>query len=142
MPELPNDKEAKAKTLRERLEQHRNQEGCAECHRKIDPWGLPLEQFDAGGLFKNEEVDARSTLLDKTEIADTNALKKYLANDRIDQVGFSFLKHLTSYAIGRSLTFNEIEYLKREGRKALAPGGYRMKDCVLFVIESPLFLEK
>lgn len=142
VPELPDDKEARAKSLRERLAQHRNREGCAQCHQKIDPWGLPLEQFDAGGLFKKEEVDAGSTLPDKTEIADTKALKKYLASDRIDQVAFSFLKHLASYATGRSLTFNEIEYLKREGRKALKPGGYRMRDCVLFVIESPLFLEK
>jgi hypothetical protein len=140
VPELPGSQEAK--TLRERLEQHRNQEGCAQCHQKIDPWGLPLEQFDAGGLFKNEEVDARSTLPDGTEIADINELKRYLANDRIDQVAFSFLKHLASYATGRSLTFNEIEYLKRKGRKALGPEGYRMKDCVRFVIESPLFMEK
>ena len=142
VPDLPNDKKAKAMTLRERLEQHRNQEGCAQCHQKIDPWGLPLEQFDAGGLFKTEEIDARSTLPDKTEIADTRALKKYLARDRIDQVAFSFLKHLGSYAIGRSLTFNEIEYLKREGRAKLGPEGYRMMDCVRFVIESPLFMEK
>jgi hypothetical protein len=142
VPDLPNENEAKGKTLAERLEQHRNQEGCAQCHRKIDPWGLPLEQFDAGGLFKKEEVDARSTLPDKTEIADTKALKVYLADERIDQVAFSFLHHLASYATGRRLTFNEIEFLKKEGRKALAPEGYRMKDCVRFVIESPIFLEK
>ena len=89
-----------------------------------------------------EKVDASSTLPDKTEIMDANALKKYLANDRIDQVAFSFLKHLASYATGRTLTFNETEYLKREGRKALGPSGYRMKDCVRFVIESPLFMKK
>jgi hypothetical protein len=140
VPDLPREKEAK--TLRERLEQHRNQESCAQCHQKIDPWGLPLEQFDAGGLFKNEEVDASSTLPDKTEIGDTNALKRYLVDNRIDQVAFSFLKHLASYATGRNLTFSEIEYLKREGRKALGPNGYRMKDCVQFVIESPPFMEK
>ena len=55
---------------------------------------------------------------------------------------FSFLQHLASYAIGRSLTFNELEYLKNEGKKALGPGGYRMKDCVLFVVQSPMFMEK
>ena len=140
VPDLARAEEAK--TLRERLQQHRNQEGCSQCHRKIDPWGLPLERFDAAGLLKKEEVDARSTLPDKTEIADFNALRRYLTHDRIDQVAFSFLKHLASYATGRRLTFNEIEYLKREGRKALGPQGYRMKDCVRFVVESPMFLEK
>ncbi len=142
-PNVPDlGKEAKGKTLRERLEQHRNKEGCAQCHEKIDPWGLPFEQFDAAGLLKKGEVDARSTLPDSTEIADANALKKYLSTERIDQVAFSFLKHLASYAIGRSLTFNELEYLENEGKKALGAGGYRMKDCVRFVIESPMFMEK
>ena len=141
VPDLPRENSEK-KTLRERLEQHRNQNGCMQCHEKIDPWGLPFEQFDGAGLFKKEKVDASSTLPDKTEIVDANALKKYLANDRIDQVAFSFLKHLASYANGRTLTFNETEYLKREGRKALGPSGYRMKDCVRFVIESPLFMKK
>ena len=27
-------------------------QGCAGCHSGIDPWGLPLEQFDAAGLFR------------------------------------------------------------------------------------------
>ncbi|MDP6859909.1 MAG: DUF1592 domain-containing protein, partial [Verrucomicrobiales bacterium] len=62
VPELPEDNETKL-TLREKLEQHRNQKGCMECHAKIDPWGLPLEEYDAGGLFKQKKiVDAQSTL--------------------------------------------------------------------------------
>ena len=129
-------------TLRQKLEQHRNQAGCAKCHSGIDPWGIPFEQFDAGGLFKkNAAVDARSTLPDQTEIADLNELKTYLAEDRIDQVAFSFLKHLASYAIGRSLTYNEIEFLKEHG-VGLKDRDYRMQDMIRFVITSKLFLEK
>ena len=142
VPELPDEKEAGGKTLRERLEHHREQEGCAECHQKIDPWGLPFEQFDAGGLFKKTKTDARSTLPDKTEISGSNDLKRYLGDDRLDQVAFSFLRFLATYAVGRNLTFSELEYLRREGRRKLAGDGYKMRDCVLFVIESPLFLEK
>ena len=142
VPELPGEKEGGGKTLRERLEHHRDQEGCAGCHQKIDPWGLPFEQFDAGGLFKNTKVDARAILPDKTEISGSNDLKRYLADDRLDQVAFSFLRFLATYAVGRNLTFNELEYLRREGRRKLAGDGYKMRDCVLFVIESPLFLEK
>ena len=83
--------------------------GCAKCHAGIDPWGVPFEEFDAGGRFKTEPaVDARSTLPDGTEVADLNGLKTYLADDRIDQVAFSFLKHLATYATGRSLTYNEL----------------------------------
>jgi hypothetical protein len=140
VPALPE--ENSNLTLRQKLEQHRNQEGCAKCHRGIDPWGVPFEQFDAGGLFKQgEPVDAGSTLPDDTEIADLNALKTYLAEDRIDQVAFSFLKHLTSYAIGRSLTYNEIEFLKEHGVR-LRANDYRMQDMIRFVVKSETFLEK
>ena len=143
VPALPEDGEGEIQlTLRERLERHRNQEGCAECHTKIDPWGIPLEQFGAAGLIKTDTgVDARSTLPDGTQVADTNSLKAYLVNDRIDQVAFSFLKHLASYATGRSLSYHEIEYLKQEGLQ-LDPDGYRMSDMIRFVVKSPLFLEK
>ena len=127
---------------RERLEMHRDVKGCRQCHQKIDPWGIPFEAFDAGGLLKRSKVDTRSTLPDNTPIADVTDLKRYLTSERLDQVAFSFLQHLASYAVGRSLTFNEMEYLRREGPNTLAAGDYRMRDCVLFVIESPLFLEK
>ena len=88
VPELSDDDEAKS--LRERLEMHRNQKGCMACHQKIDPWGLPLEQFNAGGLLKQQKVDAGSMLPDGREISSTNELKQYLAEDRIDQVAYSF----------------------------------------------------
>lgn len=141
VPALPEDDGAQL-TLRQKLERHRNQEGCAKCHSGIDPWGLPLEQFDAGGLFKSgQAVDARSTLPDGTEVADAAALRAYLAGERIDQAAFSFLKHLAGYASGRSLSYNELELLKDEGLK-LKPAGYRMQDLFRYVVHSELFLEK
>lgn len=128
-------------TLRQRLEQHRNHAGCAQCHSKIDPWGLPFEEFDAGGRLKAVSVDARSTLPDKTNVAGVNDLKRYLANDRIDQVAFSMLKHLAIYATGRSLTYGELEFLKRHGLE-LKARGYCVQDMIRLVVNSELFLEK
>ena len=141
VPALPED-EATHLTLREKLARHRDQPGCANCHSGIDPWGFPLEQFDAGGLFKRgQAVEARATLPDDTEIADANGLKTYLANDRIDRVAFSFLKHLASYATGRSLGYVEMEHLKKKGLE-LKSDGYGMQDMLQFIIKSELFLEK
>ena len=140
VPELEED--LTHLSLRERLERHRNQPGCAECHAGIDPWGQPFEQFDAGGLFKQDvNVDARSTLPDETNVAGLNELKAYLANDRLDRVAFSFMKHLAVYAIGRHLGYNEIEWLREQGLE-LRTGDYQMRDMVRFVIKSKLFLEK
>ncbi|MFP6769774.1 MAG: DUF1592 domain-containing protein [Planctomycetaceae bacterium] len=141
VPRLPKDEDSK-RSLREKLEQHRNQKGCAKCHRGIDPWGIPFEEFDAGGLFKQgREIDARSTLPDKTDVTDANGLKAYLVNERIDRVAFSFLKHLASYAVGRSLSYNELEFL-REKSVELKPGGYPMREMIGLVVKSRMFLEK
>ena len=127
--------------LRERLARHRDQPGCAQCHTKIDPWGVPFEEFDAGGRLKATNVDARSTLPDSTEVAGVNDLKRYLSQDRIDQVAFSVLKHLSTYANGRSLLYNELNYLKQDGAK-LRSDGYRMQNMIRYVVTSKLFLEK
>jgi hypothetical protein len=142
-PNVPDlDEDTSQLSLRERLEVHRNQPGCAKCHAGIDPWGLPFETFDAGGLFKkNVQVEANSTLPDGTDIKDLNALKDYLANDRIDKVAFSFLKHMASYAVGRSLSYNELVLLEEQGRE-LGKDGYRIQQMIRFIINSDLFLTK
>jgi mono/diheme cytochrome c family protein len=141
-PNVPALKEStKDLTLRQRLEQHRNQNGCRQCHAKIDPWGVALEQFDAGGRMKLQPVDAKATLPDQAQVSGIDDLKRHLAEDRIDQVAFSVLKHLEIYASGRSLTYNELNYLKQDGLK-LKASGYRMRDMLRYVVNSKVFLEK
>jgi hypothetical protein len=141
-PNVPALKEATNDlTLRQRLEQHRDVVACRNCHAKIDPWGVALEEFNAGGRLKTQPADARSTLPDRTEVSGANDLKRYLANDRIDQVAFSFLKHLAIYASGRSLTYSELAQLKKDGLK-LKADDYKMKSMIRYVVNSPLFLEK
>ena len=96
----------------------------------------------AGRLLKLDPADgAHSKLPDGTEVADLNGLKTYLADQRIDQVAFSFHKHLATYATGRSLTYNELVYLREEGVR-LRADGYRVQDMLKFVIHSDLFLKK
>lgn len=141
-PNVPALKEeTKSLSLRERLEKHRNQPGCANCHAKIDPWGVPFEEYDAAGIFKAGKVDSRSTLPDKFAAADFAAMRSHLGEDRIDQVAFSVLKHLAIYATGRNLTYRELEFLRKDGLR-LKADGYRMKDMIRYVVTSPIFLEK
>lgn len=140
VPQLMEDAGSKL-TLRERLERHRNQPGCVKCHSGIDPWGIPFESFDAGGLRKQANIDTRSTLPDGTAVHDLSGLKDYLADERIDQVAFSFMKHLACYATGRSLSYNEIAFLQEQGLQ-LKADGYRMQDVIRFIIKSDLFLKK
>lgn len=142
-PNVPQlkDEDGTKLTLREKLERHRNQQGCAKCHGGIDPWGIPFESFDAGGLLKTAEVDTSSTLPDGSQVKNLNELKAYLAGDRIDQVAFSVIKHLACYAVGRGPTYNEIAFLQEHGLK-LKSADYQMQDVIQFVIKSDLFLKK
>jgi len=80
-------------------------------------------------------------LPDGATVGGIDDLKRHLTEDRIDQVAFSVLKHLMIYAEGRSLTYNELNALKQEALK-LKPGGYRMRDMLLYVANSKVFLEK
>ena len=43
-------------TLTQKLFAHRNNEACRSCHRKIDPWGIPFENFDASGLWRTKAL--------------------------------------------------------------------------------------
>lgn len=140
VPQLMEDAGSKL-TLREKLERHRNQQGCVKCHSGIDPWGIPFESFDAGGLPKTSLVDARSTLPDGTTVNDLAGLKDYLADEQIDKVAFSFMKHLACYAAGRSLSYSELAFLQEQGAQ-LKSDGYRMQDVFHFVMKSDLFLKK
>ena len=115
--------------------------GCAKCHEGIDPWGLAFEQYDAGGLFRGDQIDARSRLPDGKEVRNLRDLQDYLAEERIDSVAYSVLRHLAVYAIGRSLTYNEDRLLRQDSLE-LKSGGYRMQDMIRLVVTSDLFLKK
>lgn len=145
VPQLKEEDDGKL-TLREKLEVHRNQKGCAKCHAGIDPWGLPLEAIDAGGLHMGVLADralpdTRSTLPDGTEVEGLKGLKQYLARQRIDRIAFSFAKHLATYAIGRTLTYHELEELQQRLIE-LRDDGYRLQDIVQLVVNSDFFLKK
>jgi hypothetical protein len=141
VPALPED-DSQHLSLREKLERHRNQPGCAKCHSGIDPWGLPFEQFDAGGLFRTgDKIDPRSTLPDGAEVADFDAFRNYLVTVRSDQLTFAFLRQLAAYAAGRDLTYNEVEFL-RKAAVDWPPEERRVQNFLRFVVNSPIFLEK
>ncbi|MGB0599855.1 MAG: DUF1592 domain-containing protein [Rubripirellula sp.] len=140
-PNVPELKDDRGLSLRERLQQHRSVKNCAKCHRGIDPWGLAFEQYDAGGLFVNDRIDATSQLPDGHEVENLNDLKTHLANDRVDSVAYSVTRHLLIYAIGRSLSYNEERQLQQECLD-LKIRNYGMLDIIQYVVTCDSFLKK
>ncbi len=56
VPELAADAKASATgSLRQRMEMHRANVACANCHAKMDPIGFAFENFNAVGAFRSKD---------------------------------------------------------------------------------------
>ena len=79
VPALEEHQAAQAKTMRERLAQHRANPVCASCHSRIDPLGFALENYDALGQWRTEEagkpIDNTGELPDGTKFAGPDELE-------------------------------------------------------------------
>ena len=96
-------------TLKEQLELHRNKPSCISCHKKIDPYGIVFQNFDAVGRYqlnsKGRPIDAASTLPDGTKIDGVEEMKRYILEERHEQFGRSLVEHLMAYGLGRDIKF-------------------------------------
>lgn len=109
VPELDPDTPGFDKlTLKQQLELHRDKPSCVDCHRKIDPYGIVFEEYDAvGRRLKGEAVDAASVLPDGHELSGVADMKAYLRNERYEAFLRSLVERLFAYATGREITFAE-----------------------------------
>jgi mono/diheme cytochrome c family protein len=132
-------------TPKERMADHRNQAACRSCHAKIDPWGLSLENFDAIGRFRttidDQPVDAIAVLPNDQPLHGAAGLKSYLMANRQDQFAKAMVHKLSTYALGRPMSFadrGEIDAMAEELKKR----GHGLHDLVSIVIHSKLFSQK
>ena len=96
-----------AVTIRGQLEKHREIATCAECHRKIDPLGFALENFDAIGGWRTEygrnlPVDASGKLPDGATFKTPDEFRRLMAG-RHEQFTRNLTEKLLTYALGREL---------------------------------------
>jgi len=139
------DPEILKMTLKERIENHRNQPACASCHSRIDPWGVAFENYDALGVFrtsiKDRPVDATSELFSHQRLAGIDGLKRYLLMERQDQFAEAMVHKLTAYALGRPLSLGDrvdLEKLTAEMRRQ----NDRLSDLIQRIVSSDIFNSK
>ena len=139
------DPEIAKLTLKERIENHRDDPACYSCHAKIDPWGIAFENFDAVGAWRDHingiPVDATSNLFNNQTLNGIDGLKRFLLTFRQDQFAGAMAHKLTTYALGRPLTFSDragIDEITSNLRKK----GDRLGDLISFIVTSDLFLTK
>ena len=132
-------------TLKQRIENHRNHAACMSCHAKIDPWGIAFENFDAVGLWRTQirgkPVDASSLLFNGQKLDGMDGLKRFLLNYRQDQFARALVHKMTTYALGRPLTFGDRSSV--DGITAdLRRQGDGLATLVTLIVTSDLFQSK
>jgi hypothetical protein len=114
-------------SLRERMEIHRKDPGCASCHKTLDPLGMGFENFDAVGRWRDQEagknVDASGDLPDGAKFSGPAELISILRGQKEDFYR-SFAEKLMTYALGRGLEYYDkcavdgaVDSMQREGNR-------------------------
>jgi hypothetical protein len=131
------------KTVRARLEQHRNNATCRQCHGVIDPTGLALENFDAVGAFRtvdrqaNAPIDASTVLPNGVPINGVVELRAQLVDRPAAFVG-SVTERLMMYAVNRELEYFDMPQVRTIVRGA-AKDNYKLSSIVLGIVNSDAF---
>ena len=141
VPEIDSGDPGFAKlTIREQLEKHRQNKSCFECHRKIDPWGLLFENYNAAGMWSEKKLDD-VTLSNGKKLNNVMDLKAYILKDKKEQFARAMTKYLLRYSLGRSLSYVD-ETAIDEIVAASKKDDYKLKSLILAIIKNPLFSKK
>jgi hypothetical protein len=148
VPSLPeNGRGQPARTLRARLEQHREKPTCFACHGVMDPLGLALENFNAVGQYRGYDPDTRGSidtagqLPDGTTITGPDDLRRALVDRPDHQFIQALTENLMTYALGRTLDYRDMPTVRHIVRQSAADQ-YRFKSIVLGVISSDAFRKR
>jgi hypothetical protein len=147
VPELVENKRGEPpRTLRARLEQHRENPTCFSCHGIMDPLGFALENFSAVGQFRTHDpetrtpIDASGVLPDGTVVASAADLRRALAA-KPEQFVQALTENLMTFALGRTLDYHDMPVVRGIVRRA-EEDGHRFESIVLGIVSSDAFRKR
>jgi hypothetical protein len=139
-----NPAQAKATSLRQRMEAHRANPACASCHRLMDPIGFSLENFDHTGKWRalddKAPIDVSGVMVDGSRLDGPATLRQALLGHS-DVFAGVFAERLLTYAAGRGLRPQDMPAVRAITRAA-AQNSYRFSSFVLGVARSAPFQMK
>ena len=132
-------------TIREMMEKHRKIPTCYECHRKIDPFGLALENYDHLGTWRDSyskglSIDSSVQLSEGTTLKGPTGIKEYILA-RPEQFTRCLTEKLLVYALGRRLTVadrTDINHVVAE----LPKHDYGFRQLIHLIVASKAFNSK
>jgi hypothetical protein len=147
VPDLVENKRGEPpRTLRARLEQHRENPTCFACHGVMDPLGFALENFNAVGQFRSLDPDTR-TPVDASGVLPGGAKVSGIADLRAALVAEpevfvqALTENLLTFALGRSLEYRDMPAVREIVREARSDD-YRFEALVLGVVSSDAFRKR
>ncbi len=139
-------------TTRERLAIHQKEPQCASCHRKIDPIGFGLENFDAAGRWRTEDhyeyknqrkswaIDASGKFHNGPAFANFFELRDQIVS-REEDFAAGFAEALVSYALGRPAGFSDRELIEQMVAHA-KENDYHAREFFHVLIQHSIFQSK
>ena len=125
-------------TFREKLAQHAHDAACAACHRKMDPLGFALDNYDAVGRWREKlgdlPLDVSGELPSGEKLNGVADLKQVVLARKQEFVR-NLAEQLLTYAIGRELEdFDDCPV--RQIATQLKTDNYRFSALVMEIVKS------
>ena len=129
-------------TLRQTLEIHRNKPLCSSCHNRMDPLGLALENFNALGMWRDQErgqpVDAAGKLITGEPFQGIRDVKQAIASSHRLDFYRCLAEKLLTFTLGRGLEYYDVESVDRIVRRLDSEKG-RFSALLAGIVESAPF---
>ncbi len=132
-----------AKTVRERLERHRENPTCNSCHSVMDPLGFALDNFDATGKWREIDrytrtpIDPSGLMPNGSTVHGPLELREALMKRPTIFVQ-GFVEKLMIYALGRPLTPLDMPTVRAVVRSS-AKDDFRFSTVVMNIINTTQF---
>ncbi len=141
VPPLAESDRANPTSLRERMEQHRQNPVCASCHRRMDPLGFAMEHFDAVGRWRETdggaEINAEIDLSGRT-VNSPRTLREALLAEGDREFVRTVAEKMLIYALGRGVLHTD-QPLLRQIADRLEQSGEQWSTLVGTVVASDQF---
>ena len=128
--------------LRELLAAHRESALCSSCHSRMDPLGIALENFNALGMWRDQEkdepIDASGKLITGETFQDVRDLKKILRDRHATDFYRCVTEKMLTYALGRGMVETDEQTLDLIVQRLIENDG-RFSALIQGVIESAPF---
>ena len=145
VPLLDEEKKALTGTLRQRMEQHRENPNCAGCHARMDPIGFSFENFNAIGGFRKVDgtsaIDPSGKLVSGETFSNPAALKAILRESKRPEFLHCLTEKMLTYALGRGVEYYDVCAIDK-AIEGMEKSNYSFQSLVVEIVNSAPFQKR